>query len=739
MPRTATQPAPRSVATLCAALLLFAACSAPAEDTPQADTSTEGTDSAPDTGADTDANDTQPPDDDDGDATTAPQGVWPLMAFGSAREGFWAAPFPDGARLRADGRPDMAGYPNPTANPMVGALVEILSQDVDGFGTTSAVYLPLSGPIDPSSLPPTIAETTWEQDRGAALFDMDATNRIDSLARHPVSVTYEADGGPYGGSHMLSLLPAQGFPLREGGLYAAVITDAVRDADGQPLRPSPQMEALRRGERPDEISDAAWADYQRVLASLPRGQGALPLEDIVGLTVFRAGHPTEGLRRAWAQVKAAAPPVMPAPSEWRAQEVFDRFCVYEGAVEVPVFQEGEPPFMSEGGAWRWSAEGALIQQGTERARLIVTLPRAPMPAAGFPLVVMVRTGGGGDRPLVDRGVRATAGGESTPGTGPAMNLAAASLAGLSIDGPHGGWRNVTGGDEQFLIFNIQNPVAMRDNIRQSALELALLAELLGAVQLDASACPGLTTPAGDGLARLDVRRVGLMGHSMGATIAPLVLALQPKYRAAVLSGAGGSWIENILHKKLPLEVAPLAKLILGYRSRALHAHDPALNLLQWAGEAADPPVYAGHVIRAPWEGDPRQVLMFQGIADTYILPPIANPLTFALGLDVGAPVLDAADSVTGAYPSVEGLLGLAGGRVVALPVSGNLRGEAVWDVYVTGVLSQHRQDPIEDGHEVMFQTPGPKHQYRCFFQSALRDQPARVPAPGGEWDDCPAQ
>ncbi|MDZ7345610.1 MAG: hypothetical protein ONA69_02340, partial [candidate division KSB1 bacterium] len=75
----------------------------------------------------------------------------------------------------------------------------------------------------------------------------------------------------------------------------------------------------------------------------------------------------------------------------------------------------------------------------------------------------------------------------------------------------GGRRNVTGGDEQFLVFNIQNPTALRDNLRQSALELILLARSLAELRIDASACEGLNEPA----ARFDVSRVALMGHSMG--------------------------------------------------------------------------------------------------------------------------------------------------------------------------------------------------------------------------------
>ena len=57
----------------------------------------------------------------------------------------------------------------------------------------------------------------------------------------------------------------------------------------------------------------------------------------------------------------------------------------------------------------------------------------------------------------------------------------------------------------------------------------------------------MTTPNG-GPVHFDGTTMALMSHSMGSTISPLTLAFEPRYRAAILSGAGGSWIENIIYK-----------------------------------------------------------------------------------------------------------------------------------------------------------------------------------------------
>src|SRR6185436_4803092 len=122
-------------------------------------------------------------------------------------------------------------------------------------------------------------------------------------------------------------------------------------------------------------------------------------------------------------------------------------------------------------------------------------------------------------------------------------FARAGWAGISADGPIGGPRNTTMGDEQFLVFNVFNPPALRDNVRQQSLEVVVLAHVLDRISIDTTACAGATNPA-----TLNSEHVGLMGHSMGASIAPLALAVEPTYRLAILSGARGSWLANAIDK-----------------------------------------------------------------------------------------------------------------------------------------------------------------------------------------------
>jgi hypothetical protein len=617
---------------------------------------------------------------------------------------FYKAPFPDESRRLATGAIDLDRFPNRTTNLFVQAVAAIAAAGGGGFGCTSGIFFALDGPVGPlPALDATVA-------RGAPVFLISVDPAApDFLRRYPVTVDFQLDGGAYGAPNLLSLLPLQGVPLREETLYAAVVLRSLGDAGGAPLGVPVEMALLAAGVPPPGMAVPAFLAHEAALAAL-RQDGTDP-RSIAGIAVFRTGRPTEELERFRRFVLARPLPQPTAPLSLVA--TYPDYCVLKSTIRMPIFQGGAPPFLLGGGGWMTDASGTPLPQGTEEANLFVTIPRRSMPAAGFPAVVFIRTGAGqSECPLVDR-VPYPAG---APGTGPALELARAGFAGVEVDGPHGGLRNVTRQDEQLLMFNFANPLAMRDNIRQSALELIALADVLPGLAIDPAQCPGASVPGG-GPVRLDGGRVALFGHSMGATIAPLVLAGAPRYRAAILSGAGASWIENVLWKEKPLPILPTAELILGYapQGRALHRHDPALSLLQWGGEPADPQVYARYVTREPRLGAPRHVLMFQGIVDHYILPPIANAMSLALGLDQGGAALDATLPAFPWFAPLGPLAPLGGVGAVALPCAGNRTGPA--GAPYTAVLVQHPEDGIQDGHEVVFQRPEPKQEYRTFLET----------------------
>jgi hypothetical protein len=644
------------------------------------------------------------------------------MSYGP-ETGFFDAPFPSDARRDASGRPIVTGFPNPQAIFLVDRVLEIVANDTDGFGISSGIFFRATAEIDPATLPELAASV--EASSSIQLLGIDETSP-DYLVRYPVRTHFAADPGPFGAPNLLSIIPLQGMPLRPKTRYAVVVTRGLRDTAGEPLGVSQSVEDLKNGKTPAGMTAEAAAEH-RAFSTLEAA--GIPTGDVAALTVFTTGDPVSTMGRA---IENARQNDLPAPNEaFSKTDEFPTYCVYASTIDMPVYQAGAPPFSDEGGGFVLDASGVPVLQRHETARFVVTVPKAPMPAAGYPLLVFSRTGGGGDRPLVDRGVRDANGDVLVPGSGPALELARAGYAGASVDGPHGGLRNVTNGDEQLLVFNFQNPLALRDNVRQSAIELALMPPVLDGITVDVSDCPGASAP--DGLARFDA--VALMGHSMGASIAPLALVFEPRYRGIVLSGAGGSFLANMLHKQKPLPVKPLAELILGLTAAgySLEEGSPMLSMLQWAGEPADDPTYGRYVVAEPLAGAPRHVLMMQGIVDHYIMPPIANATSLSFGLDLAGEALDSQTAELSGLDPIASLLPLAGRRTISLPASGNVSSRA--GEPATAILTQTREDGVEDGHEVVFQTDAPKHAYACFLAGLAAGVP-RVPAPGKPGDAC---
>lgn len=632
------------------------------------------------------------------DNPTVPTGVVRVRMDFSRAASLYDAPFPSADLMTSEGQVEISAFPNPSRAGIVDQAIRLIERDNDGFGLTSGVFLSLTGAIDRTRLPS--IEDTLSAHSPVFLMSVDDRKQV------PVRVDFVTDGGPFGAPNLLSLVPYQGIPLRPKTQYVAAVCVDLLDTSGYRLAQDPTVAAGTPGI--GMLNDDDANAYKRALTA------ASSRCTVAGLSTFTTGDPVASFARFTADALARR---LPVPRAFTRGEVFDDYCVYASTVDMPDYQQGTPPYSNVGGDWQMDAGGDPIAPHYETASLFVSVPRRAMPTDGFPTAVFVRAGGGGDRPLIDRGVHATAGGPAVPGSGPAQEFARVGYAGVQVDGPLGGLRNTTHGDEQFLVFNVFNVASLRDTVRESALELVVLSHILDELEIDTSECPGAPTRM-----KFDPVDRALMGHSTGATIAPLALAIDPHFRAAVFSGEGGSYIENVLYKRKPIEILPAAILFLRYGDRTLTENDPALNLVQWAVESSDPPVYADSIIRHPaYRGSPAHVLMLQGIVDNYILPNIANASSLSLGLDLVGPALDDPNQPGLADQTpILSVLPLSGRKQISYPAKCNLK---VGDDCVTAVLAQHPGDGIEDGHETVFQTEPPKAQYRAFLTSLLDGVP----------------
>jgi hypothetical protein len=639
------------------------------------------------------------------------------------------APFPSDDLKKSDKTIDISAYPNPDKLPILGQVTSLIRQ-AHGFAQDGGIFFTLTGALDSNKLP-SLSDSVLPSSP-VFLVSVDSKSP-DYLTRYPVNVGFAADGGPYGAPNMLSVIPLQGLPMRAGTTYAAVVLASLGDANGLPLAISPSMTSLANGKAPAGLAATAYAEYASALGALSKGgiKGA----DIAGLAVFTTDTGLDAFKTVTDAMLALPLPKPTAP--FTLTDTFPTYCVYQSVIGMPDYEAGTPPFQTTGGEWAFDAQGKPILQRTDPSTLYATVPRTAMPSKGFPTTVFIRTGAGGNRPLVDRGRADTMtymeGGQAvTPGTGPALYFANEGFAGLQVDGPLGGLRNPMNLNEDYLIFNVANLPEMRDAVRESGAELVLFAHIAASLSFDASDCAGFS----GGPVKFDMSHAGFMGHSMGSTISPLAFAFEPTYKSLILSGAGASWMANILYKELPLDVLPLVDLLLEYpKDRPLTMFDPMMSMIQWALEPGDPLIYTDAILHEPMNGGaPRNVLQEQGIIDHYILPPIAEGTSLSLGLDLGGTELD--DTVSGLkqYTPLGTLLPLSGRKKIALPAQGNwVAGDGT---KVTAIVIQHLSDGIEDGHEIVFQEDPPKHEYECFLKTSLSGVPV-VPNGGDPGSACP--
>jgi hypothetical protein len=682
-------------------------------------------------------------------------------------------------------------------------------QDVTTNGTTN-----VGTGVAAGTAPPDLAHTPSVFLLGVQ------TGSPDFMRPYPVMVGFEPSppgGGP--SQNQLSLVPLPGTPLLPNTLYAAVVLSGmgpqgtlagVGDAAGFPLVPSPTLQSWIASFATTAIGDCstggatplAASHYCAALAAL---HGKLPPDvfgGIVGLAVFTTGNPTAGFSRTVTDAVNGGHAMLngpihldnifseavfdfsAVPEAQTATGIYADFCVYRSTVTMPVYQEhgsgthggyGVDHITGGGrghGAWHFNSSGNPLRQWDDPAgRIVITVPRLPMPPGGFPVVVFERAGGGGETPLVSRAPTSDSPFYNTPipGGGPAQALAKVGFVGVEIDDPLGGLRRqgylLT--DEDNYIFNEWNLAATRDNVRQAALELVVVAHLLSTINgsFDISQCPampGQYTPTGiagsgcttgsctevqgtmpvstecppetantpctaltdvftencvgytcvctttsdscgnvlgtsciDGsgqvcdpcnpgsptppvgtictdsngglcaactdsnaaprsstpvMATFNLANLTLMGHSVGSTVSPLALSyLEPAtgkslFRQAIMSGAGGSYLDNLLYKEQPRLSIPFGdsdadlrhalEAGAALRQDIFNETNPDLNVGQWVLEPADPPPYNRGTASQLAGANPSQtILMFQGIVDHYIEPTMANAASLSLGLN----------------------------------------------------------------------------------------------------------
>lgn len=594
---------------------------------------------------------------------------------------FLDTPWPSDLLLRpADGGGglDLRAFPNPSGVAFLEDYVAVI-QNTPGYASSGPLYFRVEGGLDPDSLPATPVDST-APDASMYLVELAAPDR-----RIPLRFRYYADGTSFLPPHTVAVAPVLGYVVR--GPAALMVTQRARHANGNRLGPSADMRALLTCEA---VADVEVQPDCAPYASLREALG-LSEDDVALMQIFTPYDATTGLRRAY-QFLRAQPAPEPSSIERLPGGTYDLYAQYTGEVDLAQFQAGLPPFASSDGttgAFVFDAAGEPIVQRGERVQFLLTVPAGTMPSSGWPVAINGH-GTGGDLWT----------GLGMDDSAEAYQLAAAGWAMLAISEPlHATRDGHAAGEEEIQTFNFLNPMAGRDNWRQSALEKVQLVSMVETLRIPAAVSQGADIT-------FDASQVAYFGHSQGAITGSLFLGVEDRIVGAFLSGAGGGFATSLVDKTLPVNIGEVLRTFLQMpETEVLDVFHPVLALLQTWIEPAEPLNY-GALWRYRENRRTPHVLMTSGSQDSYTPPRTHAGFAGAFEL---API--------GGGPEME-VLTLKGLEPASLGSMGNLQ-SAQGEPLSAGIL----QYP-DDGHFAVYQNPSAKRAFRHFFATLKDGVPA---------------
>lgn len=661
----------------------------------------------------------------------------------AADHNFFDLPFPLDARRHESGAPDLAGLPVPMKTrwmpvprpkTFLRRAWRLAEQETCGFSPSGGIYFRFDGPLAHPGEDPLLRA---RPDSPVLLIDIDPASP-ERLRRHPalVSITEAADS--MRPAHLLQLLPVPGLDLRPGTRYAALVLRSLRSPQGVRLQAHPALTRLLAGQRPDGRRGAALqAAYAPLAAVLPE-LGLRP-DDVAAATVFTTGDPAARLIKQVEYVSRLAPPQIDR-LERRPGVASEVFTALRGTYRVPQYQEGIAPYVIGGFVPRWLSrlgigsatigrvlgdgsqrldrDGLPVQVRTAKTEFQLSIPRGKMPRDGFPLYFYVHGTGGSPREAIDRGRKSTKDQQLPPGLGYARLVgqegwATACVAtGFSPD--RIGWRAADG----YLAYNFLNPVAMRDNFLQMVLELVHFRNLVLQLTIDPALCPGTDASAApDGRVRFDPRLVVVSGQSLGSYLTGILAATLPGWQGAILTGAGGSWIEFPFGPKDPMDMSKVLSNLCLPRGEQLDRFHPLITVFDTALGAADNAHYWRHVLREPLPGHVApHVLVIEGEEDLQVALNTQRALVLGMGVDLVGP-----DAGADAAHQLAPVLPWAGLRQLPYPVRGN-RTLADGSVRTAAVVRYPADSVQLDGHYVTFQLLEPQRQVVEFLRGIRRGE-----------------
>lgn len=593
-------------------------------------------------------------------------------AAGADEKDFFRLPFPNDARIGADGHLDISSFPTPGVgalgfDPVVRYLLAAQEED-RGWGTDPVVIFRFSDVID---------QTTLES--GDRLHFVDVTPDSDDYGKESLgSWYYSSERTPYVCDSWLAVRRAPGDPMTPGHTYAVYLTSGVASAGGDAIGASPNLLAVLSDVRPSDAALNAvrerYAPFREYL-----GAASISLLDVIAASVITVAPVREPMA---ALADAAAAAELPVAHDWvkcdtgvtspcpdrdsargrGCTAAADEYDEYQALVDLPIFQRGSAPYLTPDDGGEIDASGPVR---TEAVCMSLTVPKGTMPDAGWPVIVFAHGTGGGYRDHVRAevaGVLAAA---------PLPNGDTVPFAVLGIDQvEHGPRRGSSKQDPDGLFFNISNPAAARGNALQGAVDQLSLARFVASLDVTVESTP----------LKGDASKLFFFGHSQGSTEGSLMLPYSSLYGAAVLSGNGATLRESLLEKKSPVDIRAALPFVLSDTSvtgndDVARSH-PVLTLIQQWIDPADPVNFARALAVAPIDPYPaRHVFQTYGLGDTYSPPGTLRAFAIAGGFGLVDTPGTKLDPIAGKTPLAPPLAGNVGGVTLGVREYAPLAGD----------------------------------------------------------------
>ena len=628
-----------------------------------------------------------------------------LHADLSNPDSFYAMPYPSDLRLTPQGTPDLRGFPNNLQEAILDGLKQVAMQRA-GFPQMPSAYFHFSGALAPQDPSIVIAAAATSP---ILLVDVDASSPdrgklFPVVASTPASDRYLLDG-------TLEIAPRVGVVLSPRRTYAFVVSQSLHDATGAALGTPPALEALESTKAPAADPElAAWKLYQPLWATL--AQIGVDAKTVAAATVFTTGDVVQDTADLSSAVIAKyqttiAGLAVPAGGDQT------RFCEVTGTVSFPQFQQGTPPYDTEG-LFDVGADGLPVKQRDEVVPVAISIPKGEMPQGGWPLVLYFHGSGGVSTQIFDAEAEV-----QTPGKGPAYVLSPHGFAMAASALPLNPERVPGAGDLAYLNFN--NPASFPFTFRQGVIEQRMFIDALANVAIDpttVASCTGLSLPASETAYHFQMTPLHAQGQSMGGMYANLVSAVEPRVKIVVPTGAGGYWSYMVLTTNAIANAPSDLKLLLG--SGDLDFMHPALHLLETAWEPAEPFVYMPRLAKSPLSGSPsRPVYEPVGNGDEYFSTGVYDGAALAYGNRQAGEVIWPTMQDTLATDGLEGL--------VPYPIA----------TQGGGVVVQYDGDGTHNAHYIALTLDAVKYQYACFHESFQKTGTATVYAPQSADAACP--